>query len=284
MGGIAADRDEVLTETLFDKAHDAALGEIVILKNNCVLNLGCSGGLMRKILSKYNRREFYLDGVDNNPQLARKARKKLNEAKKGHHRLSLKCQDYFNYLETCEEGRYDAAIASLVLSQVENSKFFHLVNKVMKSGGRFVILKNSKSHLRELEKAFFEFAASNPHLFELRSFSQIVLHETFSYVLPVNETIKLLREAEFSKVKRRGKPVFSNLHFENSLHFTRWLYESGLAARYISFVKKDKKEIFCREAAEFLIDNEVKIVGEVIGREKPFKLTLPVYIITAEKK
>ena len=283
MGDIAANRNDVLTEKLFDKAHDAALSEIDILKNNYVLNLGCCGGMMHKILSKYNRREFCLVGVDNNPQLARKARKKLNEAKKGSHHLSLKCQDYFKYLETCEEDRYDVVIASFVLSHVENSKFFHLVSRVMKRGGRFVILKNSKSHLRELEKVFFEFAASNPHLFELRSFSQIVLNRAFSYVLPVNETTKLLREAKFSKVKSRGKPIFSNLRFGDSLHFTRWLYESGLAARYVSFVKKDKKEIFCRESAEFLADNEVEIAGEVVRREKPFKLTLPVYVITAEK-
>jgi len=279
------DKCVALTNDLVAKAQEAAVNKLGISENCSVLELGCgSGEMIRKTMKKYKKYNISFTGIDSRPRMVNTTKKKiLKKAKNNGRSVSLKCQSCVEYLETCEKDKYDIVIASFVLSDFENSKLFGLVHKVTKNGGRFVILAKSRDNVGELEKYFLQFVILNPHLFDWNSFLWILINERFSYNLPLKKIIKLLRETKFSKVKSRAKPIVGELSFDDPMDFARWMCEGGWMPRYTNIIKKDKKEIFCREIAKFLDKKNVKVVGELVRCGKPFKFTMPIHVITAEK-
>lgn len=280
---IARER-ESLSEELVREARAAALNDLDISKNSRILDLGCGRGeMMYEVMDRYKKHKLHLTGVDFSPHMLRRARKKLNGAKKNGHKISFRCQECFEYLETCEEDEYDLVIASFLLSYVDNSELFPLVNKVLKKGGKFLILSSSDDHMRRLEKYFFRFVLFHPFLSDWGAISSIVWSNRISHGLPLRRTRELLYEAEFSKVKGGRKLILGSAKFDDPVCFFRWLHKSVWAARYSSVVRESKKETFFNKAAEYLEENNVKIVNQPVRCGKPFKFIWPVYNIVAEK-
>ena len=240
-----ARRHDTITEKLVRKARHAALIKLSISKNSNILDLGCgSGDMMYELMSRYKKHKLCFTGVDLSPHMIRKAKKKLKEAKKNGHHISLVCRDCIEHLETCGEYEYDLVSAAFLLSYVDSSELFPLVNTALKKGGKFVILTPSDNHLKNLEKVFFKFVMLYPSLSNWGSIPKIILNKTFSRTLPLEKTLKLLHEARFSKVKSRRKPIMSHVRFDDPVSFLRWMYKSVWAVRYSNIIREDTKETF----------------------------------------
>jgi len=259
--------------------------DITGVKGGFVVHLGCGDGrVMYEIMDRHKNHKFHLTGVDFSPHMLRKAKKRNHvAAKKNSHRVSFICQDCMEYLEECEEKKYDVVIASFLLSYVKNSELFPLVHKVLKKGGKFVILTNSDEHLRCLEKVFFKFFILHPFLSNWFRISKFLINQRISRILPHKKTIELLKKAKFSKVKSKNKPIFGCAEFDDPASFLRWMHGSVWSARYSCLIKESKGGIFFDKAAKYLEKKKIKIVGEPVTYGKPFTFFFPVHSIIAEK-
>jgi len=274
-----------LTNKLVVKAQDAAVEELDVFEGCNILELGCNDGeMILKILKKYKEHDLHIDGVESRAHAIDIAKKRIQkEAKEKAAKVSLKHQDYIKYLGACEKKKYDIVIASFILTNVENSKLFRSVYKVLREKGKFIILTKSSSHFEGLEEQFTKYAMQNPHLFHWSSFLHIITHKKFSYVLPLKETVGLLYKAKFSKVMATEKEILSEKKFEEPTDFARWVCETCWSGQHTSNLKKDKKEIFCKGFAEFLDWGNVRVNKEPIRLGEPFKFICPLYLIIAEK-
>jgi len=281
---IAKKRDAV-TEKLVRKARCLALSKIRVSKNYHILDLGCGKGEdMHELMSRYKKHELYVTGVDISSHMINEAKKRnLETAEKNGHHVSFVNGDCIEYLKNCKEEEYDLVIADFLLSEVGCSDLFPLINKALKKGGRLSILTVSDDHLRNLEKVFFKFLMTNPSIPNWHSVSAAVVMQRVSKTIPHEKIIKSLHDNRFSKIESSSKPIMCKAHFDDPTSFLRWLNDSMWALQYCDFIKKDKREVFADEAAKYLEEKNVKIVGEPVRYGRPFTFTLPVYSIIAEK-
>lgn len=280
-----AKKHDAVTEKLVRKARSLALSKIHVSKNDHILDIGCGKGEdIYELMARYKKHQLHVTGVDISPHMISEAKKRnLEAAKKNGHHASFVHGDCIEYLKNCKDEEYDLVIADFLLSAVNCSDLFPLVNRVLKKGGRFSILTVSDDHLRDLEKVFFKFLMTNPSIPNWHSVSAAVVMRRISKTVPHEKIIKLLHDNRFSKVESSSKPIMCEAHFDDPTSFLRWLNGSMWAMQYCDFIKKDKKDIFAEEAAKYMEKNNVKVVDEPVRYGKPFTFTMPIYSIIAEK-
>jgi len=275
----AATRYETLIEEHFDNFWEDIIPKLDISQNYRVLDLGCgTGRTIRRMMNNHKEHAIHFTGVDLCPEMISEAKKRIFEKETNGHQILLHAEDCLDYLKSCEENKYHLVIASFLLAYVEAAKLFPLVNRVLKRGGRFIILTTSGDFLiRNYEKEFYKFAALNIFNFDLWG----LLTKKLSRVPSTERIERLLFDSGFSKIEINK--IEKNIFFDNIFDFMRWAEESGLATQYFNLAKRNKKEFLINKAIKYAEAKNMKYFGEPVKRGAPFKFTWPIYKIIAEK-
>ncbi len=274
-----ADKYDALVEDHMESIWESILGKLNISENSRILDLGCgTGRTLHRIMSKYKLPKLRLEGVDLSPEMINMARRKCGEeAGKLGCQLNFQVQDCMEYLKTCEEDRYDLVIASFLLAYVRASKPFSLVGKILKKGGKFIVLTTDREAFKEDEKNLYKFAISR--FFYLDCWT--LMTQKVSLVPPIEKIIRMLYKAEFSRVE--STQTLIKITFGNPLEFLKWLDESGWGTRVFDWIKKGKKEFIMNEIIDWAQKRDIRFCGEVFRMGEPFRFNWPIYTIIAVK-
>jgi len=262
-------------ENLLEPVWSDAIDRMEITAHCSILDIGCgTGKIIQRIMERHGHHDLCIDGIDLSQEMIAAAKIKFGGY--NGNRIELYCQDAMQYLKNCEMEKYDVVVVSFLLAYIDSSKLFPLIGKVLKKGGRVVIVTTSTDHTKECEKIFFGFALRNPTYFNWWT----IFSKPLSLVAPIKKIRKQIWEAGFQDFE--GKLILTKKTFDNFLGFLYWSAQSGYTTMYYDLLIKDKKEE-AMAALERYAEKNFIYFGEQVKIGKPFNFTWPVYIISAVK-
>ena len=121
-----------------------------------ILDIGCGDGYISSLLMKNFQADFYL--LDQSSLAIEKAKEKALGA------MGFISEDITSYLQSVQNGRFDAMIALNSLYGVEITKEFadSLMDKVSQNGVFMLALATGRSHFVELQKKYWSRAHADP--------------------------------------------------------------------------------------------------------------------------
>jgi ubiquinone/menaquinone biosynthesis C-methylase UbiE len=209
-----------------------------------------------------------------------KARMKFfGAAKMEGHQVQLHCQDCLEYLRMDREGQFDMAIAAFILAYVKASELFPMVYRVLKKGGKFIVLTTSRKHGSAIERKMWKFVFTHPFYINWAR----LLTSRLTYLPSVEKIAGLLRRSKFLKVDYQEEPILVKIRFDNLDDWFDWLETSSLTSQYFAMLRRKKKGAALKELQRYAEDRGVDFLGEPLRVGRPFIFKWPIYKIIAEK-
>jgi len=201
----------------------------------------------------------------------------VRRIKDKHFQVETVVEDCFEFLQNSQENSYDAVITAFLLSFVKPDKLFEMTKRVIRPGGKYVILTTEREGWGDFEGEVWKFLVTHMQYLDLL--------KAFNLAPPfaprLRQMDKSLRQNGFINIRIENKLI--ELPFADPVAWLKWLDGVGIASNYIRLVREGQEDFILDEVIRYSDRNKLTCYGVPIEYGKPFTFRWKILYTTAER-